>query len=113
MNKTVLTQSVLKNIREGKLFPKDFAFRSEYKNSIFIDKTDERFCSDCYYLIMIEAERQTESSIFMGDAQSVIPIGNKILFDEIHGEDTISKTKFYNVKPGKLMVKVHAGSIKI
>ena len=62
---------------------------------------------------MVVAQIQTESSIFMGDADSVIPIGNKILFDEIHKEGTISKTKFYNVKPGKLMVKVHAGAIKI
>ena len=55
VNQTILTQSILKRIKENKLNPEEFDFKSEYKNSIYIDKDDEKFCSDCYYLIMIVA----------------------------------------------------------
>lgn len=33
---------------------------------------------------MVVAERKVESSIFMGDSRSIIPLGDKILFDELH-----------------------------
>lgn len=43
----------------------------------------------------------------------MIPIGDKILFDELHAKGDSSFAKFYNVKPGTLLVKVHAGSINV
>ena len=62
---------------------------------------------------MIVAQNQTESSIYMADESSVIPIGDKILFDEIHKNNTSTSAKLYNVNPGTLYVKVHAGSMEI
>ena len=43
----------------------------------------------------------------------MIPIGDKILFDEIHKNNTSTLAKFFNVNPGMLYVKVHAGAMEI
>lgn len=81
-NQTKLSPETLLAIRSNTLKPEDFTYKSSYKNSLFVDKNDKNFCSDCYYLLMVESTlKKTETSLFFGDTMSIIPIGDKILFD--------------------------------
>lgn len=39
-----------------------------------VDSTDKAFCSDCVYLIVLSAERQTQTSVMIPSASSEFPI---------------------------------------
>ena len=39
-----------------------------------IDSTDKNFCSDCVYLIVLSAERQTQTSVMIPTTSSEFPI---------------------------------------
>ena len=58
-NRTELTQDLMKKIESNSIGEDEFEFKSYYKNSLYFDKEDPYFCSDCYYLIMVVGKSQT------------------------------------------------------
>ena len=70
------------------------------------------FCSDCHYLIYIRATKMTETTIYLGDENSKVSLERgKVYYDEFDSLDTVAMATFYKVSSGKLLVKVHSGSI--
>ena len=45
----------------------NFSFSNSYKNVLYVSKDDKHFVSDSYYLVMVEANEHTLTTIFVAD----------------------------------------------
>lgn len=66
----------------------DFNFKSHYRNTLIVDN-GTGYCFDCFYLVVVYANQNTDSSIvFVGEDAKVILPDDKILFDEMVNKDS-------------------------
>ena len=100
-NQTDITKQLFDEIENNKLEYQSFDFKSMYRNTLIVDSTTEGFCYDCYYLVVVEAAKSTDSSIvLMGQNAKLTLNSDKILFDEIRDRDTQTLVNFYEVSEG-------------
>lgn len=105
---------MIEEVEAGEINYEDYKFKSEYRNTLVVRNDQDGFCSDCHYLIVVVAKKLTDSSlVLVGENAKLTLPKEKILFDSIVDEDTITSADFYMTTPGKMMTKVHQGQIKI
>ena len=114
VNETDLSRATFKDIRENNIKLSEFKFKTSYKNTLLVKPGEDGFCSDCHYLIYVQADRDTKTTIFLGSESTKVSLHkDKILFDELHTENTTTLATFTPVSAGDIMVKVHAGTIQV
>ena len=73
LNKTT-PEKVVSLMKSDRIDHRNFAIHGEHKNRVMLDKSKKEFCKDCFYVLAVEARKHTESSIFLGDSETYIPI---------------------------------------
>ena len=61
----------------------DMEYESEKKNRLLVDPKDKIFCKGCLYLLAVQAIKNTESSLYLGDEETKIPISEEKVINDI------------------------------
>lgn len=62
----------------------------------------------------VHAKKHTESSIFLGDEDTKIPMSEeKVLNDILPKQNMVTRGQFYYYEKGILEVKVHSGKLQV
>jgi hypothetical protein len=92
----------------------DFQFRSEHKNRLLLNDTNRFFCQGCHYLLAVVAVKHTESSLYLGDEITKVPLSSdKVLNDILSEPSSTTRGEFYPMENGVLEVKVHSGKVEV
>ena len=92
----------------------DMEYMSEKKNRLLVDPKDKIFCKGCLYLLAVQAIKNTESSLFLGDEETKIPISeDKVINDILPQMNSFTLGQFYPVESGIMEIKVHSGKLKM
>ena len=89
--------------------------QSDAGQSFTIDQLkDKEFCKGCLYVLAVHAKKHTESSIFLGDEDTKIPLSEeKVLNDILPKQNMVTRGQFYYYENGILEVKVHSGKLQV
>jgi hypothetical protein len=113
LNKT--TNNDVADIMKGKKVDyKTFEFEGEKKNRLFLNSSHSLFCKGCLYILAVVAVKPTESSLFLGDGETKIPVSEEKVINDILPEvGSTTLGEFYPMEKGVLELKIHSGEISL
>ena len=102
LNKTTHEQ-IIKLMKGQKIELSDFQLEGEKKNRLILYPSSKMFCPDCLYLLAVQARRNTESSLYLGDEDTKIPISEeKVINDILPEAGSLTLGEFYPIEKGTM-----------
>lgn len=90
-------------MKKEKINLEEFSYHSDFKNRLVLDKSKPEFCKGCYYLLAVHAKKHTESSIFLGDESTKIPLSeSKVINDILPRQGMVTRGEFSYLSKGVL-----------
>lgn len=92
---------------------KKFQMKGQMKNRLVMLTDNPLFCVDCYYLVAVEAIKHTESSLYYGDEETLVPFTKKVVNDYLSHKGEKVMGTYFGGNIVKMELKVHSGHLQV
>jgi len=92
----------------------NFKFKNSFSNTLNVDSRHKMFCSNCDYLLAVEALQNTEATLYLAYSQTIITLYPKrYLHDHLENIYDYTLVKYKGFQKIKLALDLHQGAVKV